>query len=396
MGSACVKESKVVNNPPPNYELVPSAAPILTDEESKTTAQVANESVIQQRFPNPTSNNPTPNPDNLDNLDNLDNNNADDSLPPPPPPNCPPWSKLTRQQRYQLTANDPLMAIESLDEYWFKKINKYIVNNKLPALGTSKKGDGLWKNMFNAQQRSQKKRKIIWDSYMVLNFQDLLPAPIAADGSSSTNDQNRDESTTESKENQSVDNPSDAAANNGPKGMLTMQPRKKVDNPSDAAANNGPKGMLAMQPRKKGLAGIESKSSASLKPKTKVSMEKRQVACLKLMDNTIKRIRRIANLLKTSMVDKPEENGRQMVYKRCLDHLLMLENIVDPYRKAKLNLDQTILNLYKMQILGHEQQMKQWLAEEENWGKEEGEEETQGLLSGEGGRSSSDNPMLGT
>ena len=367
MGSACVKESKVVNNPPPNYELVPSAAP-MTDEESKTTAQVANESVIQQRFPNPTSNNPTPNP----NPDNLDNNNDDDSLPPPPPPNCPPWSKLTRQQRYQLTANDPLMAIESLDEYWFKKINKYIVNNKLPALGTSKKGDGLWKNMFNAQQRSQKKRKIIWDSYMVASFSDLLPAPIAADGSSSTNDQNRDESTTESKEHQSV------------------------DNPSDAAANNGPKGMLAMQPRKKGLAGIESKSSASLKPKTKVSMEKRQVACLKLMDNTIKRIRRIANLLKTSMVDKPEENGRQMVYKRCLDHLLMLENIVDPYRKAKLNLDQTILNLYKMQILGHEQQMKQWLAEEENWGKEEDEEETQGLLSGEGGRSSSDNPMLGT
>ena len=58
------------------------------------------------------------------------------------------------------------MAIESLDEYWFKKINKYIVNNKLPALGTSKKGDGLWKNMFNAQQRSQKKRKIIsWFTY---------------------------------------------------------------------------------------------------------------------------------------------------------------------------------------------------------------------------------------
>ena len=308
MGSACVKQGSTV-----------------VDSTAETTPPAQEESETKSTIPAP-----PPDPS----IDPIEPNNDD---PPPPPANCPPWSKLNRKQRYQLTSNDPLMAIESLDDYWYQKIDKYIVKGKLKPLGTHAKGDVAWKHMFTAQNRTQQKRLLIWNEFMKQSFSDLLAAESIADTTAI-------EQKEQEQEQEKKDSTSTATSTCGvPKGMAAMN------------ANRGPKG----------IQGMASKNASSLKEKSNISIEKRQVELLKVLNNTIKRIRRISRMLKESILEKPLEEGRQMIYKSNLDHLLVLEEIVQPYRRAKKNLDRTIVNLAKIQILGHEQQMKQWLLAEE-------------------------------
>ena len=133
--------------------------------------------------------------------------------------------------------------------------------------------------------------------------------------------------------------------------------------------------------------------------KSKVSIEKRQVEALGMLSETIRRMRRIGALLKISIGAKPTDEGRQVLYKRSLDHLLMLEELVEPFRRSKMNLDKMTKSLAKIQINAHAQQMKQWVEQEEaeKWDEEEGEEgesETSGLLSGMDS-SNMMNPTLG-
>jgi hypothetical protein len=319
---------------------------------------------------------------------NTNTNTDDDStnnLPPPPPKNAPIWSKLNKQQRCQLTKNDPMMAIESLDLYWKNKITKYIINNKLPMYGSlkNKKADKLWKNMFNAQKSTQKRRRMIWDEYIKQYFNDLLPDDVLPGDM------------IEKKVNDDVNNDVNDSVNDSVSDDVNEEKSNQTSSPIIV-----PKGMIAMRKGKplKGIAGITSKNSSSLKEKSKVSKDKRKVQLLKVLENTIKRMRVVSRLLKKSIAGRPNDNGREILYKRCLDHLLILEEYVQPYRKAKNHLDSTIINLYKMQIMGHEQQMRQWAEEEEKEEKREGnddDDETEGLLSS-GGQLSSDNPMLGT
>ena len=85
--------------------------------------------------------------------DALDDSNND--LPPPPPKNCPQWQKLTHMKRHKFVKKNPLLAIQSLDEYWLRKIDKYIMKGKLPLLGKGTKGDAAWKLMIETQGKTQ-------------------------------------------------------------------------------------------------------------------------------------------------------------------------------------------------------------------------------------------------
>ena len=375
MGSACVQQGGAS---------VDNAKPPIADIYDQTQKVQELPTVGIGILGNPTLPTPPQSPSNSSAVLKKDN-------PPPPPPGCPQWQKLNKKQRYNLTRNEPLMAIQSLDEYWLRKIDKYVVKGKLPPLNSGTKGDAAWKLMLATQARSvsdtflkhicffigvlltffflsvpqQQRRVMIWQEFMQQNFSDIV----------------------KKEEEEEI--------------VLSGNGETKEALPSTKADEKRmPGGMAAMkqtQDNANTSVGVTGKMSSSVTEKNSVSIEKRQVAALGMLSETIRRMRRINSLLRDSIAVKPEDEGRQVLYKRSLDHLLELEMIVEPFRRAKMKVDNMMKSLSTIQINAHEQQMKQWLDQEEKekWtedGAEDGSETT-GLLSGQES-SSSMNPAL--
>ena len=363
MGSACGAQQNIITTTNNTSNTTYDALDNKKDDEQEIILPPVGIGILDK----PTFTTPPSSPKNQ--------NTSLEDLPPPPPPGCPLWQKLDKKQRYTLIKNEPLLAIQALDEYWLRKINKYVVNNKLPPLNAGKKGDMAWELMIKSQIRTQERRIMIWEEFMQTSFSDII--------NTSNSSTTKEETTTEviDNETKSKDNGTERVPSSPGSNMSAMQSMRE----SQASNNQG--------------IGVTSKKSAGVIEKSKVSIEKRQVEALGMLSETIRRMRRIGALLKISIGAKPTDEGRQVLYKRSLDHLLMLEELVEPFRRSKMNLDKMTKSLAKIQINAHAQQMKQWVEQEEaeKWDEEEGEEgesETSGLLSGMDS-SNMMNPTLG-
>ena len=120
---------------------------------------------------------------------------------------------------------------------------------------------------------------------------------------------------------------------------------------------------------------------------------------LTFLSALIGRQRLMAALLKGACAAMDACAGRQRLYKNAVDHLMALEEQAQPLRQAKSSVDQRLIDLCKLQISAHEQQMRQWEAEETKWeddagGVGEDSDETAGLLAAEA-KSNADNPAFG-
>jgi hypothetical protein len=286
----------------------------------------------------------------------------------------PSWGQLKTAERIALVKADAALALEALDVYWFNKVQKYVTGvpdaGKAPKLpchgggdgggdggagseGVSKRAEKQWKLMLRAQKDCNAKRMLIWEETQL---------------------------------------------------SWWKQVEKTAGTPTAGSPppsrRNGPAGMAALAGSKDTSAvGVSKKSSSSLTESQKTTDTKKQMEALAFLSTLIGRQRGMASLLKRACADMGACAGRQRLYKNAVDHLLALEEQAQPLRQAKSRVDQQLINLCKLQINAHEQQMRQWEAEQAKWADGGGggggdDDETAGLLAAEP-KSNADNPAFG-
>lgn len=220
------------------------------------------------------------------NKKNKDDDDLHDDLPPPPPKNCPEWQKLNHMKRHKFVKKNPLLAIQSLDEYWLRKIDKYVTKGKLPLLGKGTKGDAAWKLMIETQGKTQDQRMMIWNEFLTTSFSDLV-------------------SKEEVVVNQASSDMKESGGEDEGEGARKVEEtgRQTGTRKLDAAGPQGLKGIAAMRATAKSSGvGVTSRQSSGVREGTKISVEKRQVEALGMLSETIKRMRRINTLLRQRFV----------------------------------------------------------------------------------------------